>query len=155
MGKTTKTNREYCKEYRESNKEKYRKSDRERKKFKRDCLKFMEPEKYEVKKKQERERLRLYRIRKKEEARLEKERKGKEAEQQNTLEGLVSFKNKQSFSRSVKKAENALPFSPTKKKEVINGLAQRYQLRIKLMETRGRKAFSLSEKYPSILYQLQ
>ena len=147
MGKTTKTNREYCKEYREKTKDDYRKNDRERKKFKRDCLKYLEPEKYEIKKKQERERLKLYRARKKEEAAAEKARKEKEAAAaKNTPEGLVSFRTVQSFSRSVKKAEDALPFSPTKRKEVITGLAQRYQLRIKLQESRGRKAFSLTDE---------
>jgi len=141
-----KTNREYCKSYREKNKAAYQKNDRERKKFKRDTLKYLEPEKYEVKKKQERERLRLYRLRKKEEARAEKERQALEQQKTPETEGLVSFKNIQSFSRSVKRAENALPFSPTKKKEVINGLAKRYQLRIKLAENRGRKAYALNEE---------
>ena len=79
-------------------------------------------EKYEMKKKDERERLRLYRQRK----RL----------------GLVK-------SRSVGDecwAEEALLVSPRKKTKVINGLVKRYQIRVRLGKTRGRKQMVLFEE---------
>ena len=51
-----------------------------------------------------------------------------------------------SLSRSIKKAEKALPFSTTKKKEVINGLAKRYQLIIQYKEKRKPKPDMLKEE---------
>ena len=45
-----------------------------------------------------------------------------------------------------KRAEKALPVSPRKKTDVISGLVEQYQIRVKLAETRGRKRMVLSEE---------
>ena len=54
----TDLNAAYCKKYREKNIDKIRKADKERKKFARDYLKYVE-EKYEEQKRKDRERKRL------------------------------------------------------------------------------------------------
>ena len=43
-----KANINYCKNYRQKNKEAYRKADRERKKLARESLKYLEPKKYQL-----------------------------------------------------------------------------------------------------------
>ena len=94
----------------------------------RNCVKFLEPEKYECKLKAERDRLRLYRLRKK----LEKGKQPPPSKEtvEEANQTSKSFTSKQSLSSSIKKSEKALPFSPRKKKDVISGLAERYKLRI-------------------------
>ena len=67
-------------------------------------------------------------------------------EEENQTQTSKSFTSKQSLSSSIKKSEKALPFSPRKKKDVISGLAERYKLRIKYVERRGRKAHTLTEE---------
>ena len=62
--KKTSGNKDYCKRYREKNREKYRKNDTERKRAQRVKVKLQHPELYELKKKDERER-KLSRLRKK------------------------------------------------------------------------------------------
>ena len=110
----------------------------------RNCLKFLEPEKYECKKKAERDRLRLYRLRKKLEKGKQPPPSKETVEEENQTS--KSFTSKQSLSCSIKKSEKALPFSPRKKKDVISGLAERYKLRIKYVERRGLKAHTLTEE---------
>ena len=67
-------------------------------------------------------------------------------EEVNQTQTSKSFTSKQSLSSSIKKSEKALPFSPRKKKDVISGLAERYKLRRKYVERRGRKAHTLTEE---------
>ena len=43
-----------------------------------------------------------------------------------------AFSARQTHRRSMKKAEKHLPFSPRKRLEVIEGLAQKFKIRIKL-----------------------
>ena len=149
MVKTKKTslrNKDYCQKYRTNNKEVYRKRDRERKTVARNYMKFLESEKYECKKKAERERLRLYRLRKKLEKKKPISSSNETTNKESQSASSSSFTNKQSLSRSLKKAEKALLFSPGKKRDVISGLAEKYKLRIKFVEKRGRKAHVLTEQ---------
>ena len=55
------------------------------------------------------------------------------------------FSTKQSRYRSLKRAEDNLPKSPNKKKEVIGSLAKKYRIRITLSKRKGRKYEDLSE----------
>ena len=55
------------------------------------------------------------------------------------------FHSKQSLHRSLKQAEKYLPNSPRKKNEVLDNLASKYNLRIKLKNKRGPKKQYLSE----------
>ena len=115
----------------------------------------LNPEKSKLKKGSERKQLRLYRQRKKRALIQSREETTNDTtvpvtckkHQQSTdsSENLKSFRTKQCLSRSIKKAEKTLPFSPTKKKEVINGLAKRYQLRIQYIEKRGLKPYVWTE----------
>ena len=57
-----------------------------------------------------------------------------------------AFSTKQSKSRSLKKADDHLPQSPRKKAEIIQILASKYQIRIKLHENRGRPRKQLSQE---------
>ena len=106
----------------------------------------MEPEKYDCKKKAERDRPRLCRLRKKLEKGKQPPPSNETVEEENQTQTSTSFTSKQSLSRSIKKAEKALPFSQRIKKDVISGLAERYKLRIKYVERRGRKALIVEEK---------
>ena len=128
-----KTNGERCKKHREDNKDEYRKSDRERKQLSRKIEKILDPKKYELKKKNERERLRLYRLKKK----IERNTPVTPSDFTPTPES--SFTTKQSLSRSLKKAKQALPTSPNKQKQVVTCLAKQFRLKIEYDETRGRK----------------
>ena len=112
-------NREYCRKYRQKNLEELRKRDKERKKLKRDNRKFFHCDKYEEYKKKDRER--------------------KAAQKAKTIitdspktpvSQPSSFQHHCTKIRSLKKADNALPRSPNKKKEIISSLASKYQLRI-------------------------
>ena len=87
--------------------------------------KTLNPEKYQLKKKSERERLGLYRQRKKLDLIQSREETTnhttipitcKENQQStDSSESLKSFRTKQSLPRRIKKAQNTLPFTPTKK----------------------------------------
>ena len=57
-----------------------------------------------------------------------------------------AFSSKQSFCRSISRAEKHLPNSPHKKTEVISNLAKKYNLKIQLKNNRGRKPKVLSEE---------
>ena len=63
--KKTPENKDYCKRYREKNRETYRENDAERKRAQRVKIKLQDPELYELKKKEARERKQLSRLRKK------------------------------------------------------------------------------------------
>ena len=90
--------------------------------------KTLNPEKYQLQKESERERLKLHRQRKKLGLIQSLEETTNdttvpitcEEHQQSTdsSENLKSFPTKKSLSRSIKKAEKALPFSPTKKRKL-------------------------------------
>ena len=107
------------------------------------------PEKYEIKKKDDKERLRLCRQRKKL-GLVKSMNVGDEQCQENQQQPVEStpnsFSTKQALSRSIKRAKKALPVSPCKKTEVISGLVKRYQIRVNLPETQGRKQMVLSEE---------
>ena len=57
-----------------------------------------------------------------------------------------AFSTKQARNRSLKKADEHLPQSPRKKVEIIQNLASKYQMRVKLYENRGRPRKDLCEK---------
>ena len=86
------------------------------------------------------------------EKRLAKERKfAAEAEtvanEDRLNESNSSFKHKQTKYRSLKKADQALPNSPNKRKEIVKNLATKYEIRINLNEsTKGRKATLLTNE---------
>lgn len=136
-----KPNAAYCKKYRENNIDKIRKADKERKKFARDYLKYVEDEKYEEQKRKDRERKRLAKERK-----LAAEA-ATAANEDQLNESSSSFKHKQTKYRSLKKADQALPNSPNKRKEIVQNLAKKYEIRINLNETtKGRKATHLTNE---------
>ena len=152
MSPTQKTskNKDYCKIYREKNRETYRKNDAERKKAQRLKVKLENPELYEVKKKEERERKQLSRLRKK---------LGLVNQFPATSESITaaanndaatpstSFSTKQAKARSISRAEKALPQSPRKKNEILCSLAKKYKLRIVMSKKKsGRKATELTDE---------
>ena len=55
-----------------------------------------------------------------------------------------AFSSKQSFCRSIWRAEKHLPNSPHKKTEVISNLAKKYNLKIQLNNNRGHEPKVLS-----------
>ena len=128
-------NPDYCKQYRQKNLEALRKKDKERKKFEREYRKYCEREKYEEHKKKERER--------------KANKKVNECINEFAAAPVTpssSFKHKSTKVRSLKKAENALPNSPSKKKEIISSLAAKYQLRVALLQKKpGPKRSELTE----------
>ena len=65
----------------------------------------------------------------------------------------TAFSTKQSRNRSLKKADDHLPQSPRKKVEIIQNLASKYQIRIKLHESRGRPRKELSEKKKEWMFE--
>ena len=62
------------------------------------------------------------------------------------LQNESAFSTKQSRSRSLKKAADHLPESPRKKVEIIQSLASKYQIRIKMHENRGHPRKEISEE---------
>ena len=66
------------------------------------------------------------------------------ASQKTSAESESAFPTKQSRCRSLKKADEHLPQSSRKKAEIIQNLASKYQIRVKLHENRGRKRKELS-----------
>ena len=101
-------NREYCQKYRQKNLEELRKRDKERKKLERDHRKFFQRDKYEEYKKKDRER-----------KAAEKVENIINDSTKTPIPQSSSFKHKCTKIRSLKKAENALPQSPNKKKGII------------------------------------
>ena len=65
---TRKSNKDYCRKYREKNKEAFKEAEKQRKKFARDYEKHVDKEKYEARLKKDRLRSREYRKRKREES---------------------------------------------------------------------------------------
>ena len=45
-----------------------------------------------------------------------------------------TFKHKATKHRSLKRADEALPYSPRKKKEIVTSLAKKYNIRIQLQD---------------------
>ena len=119
-------NKKCCKNYREKNREEYRKRDAKRKRMARMTEKLTKPAVYELKKKAERESLRMSRQRQKlglintkqnsTSTEVSLQEKGRESS---------SFSNKQSKYRNLSKAEKALPSSPNKQTEVVGALAKK------------------------------
>ena len=151
------SNKKYCKRYPEKKKEKLRKTEKDRKKLEREYEKY-----FCFEKRLEQNRIRTENIGK------EKKRKTKvnfpylfrkhhnhhldlhlgmgikihQKKYTNTKihKGNESVsRSKQSLYRSIKRAEKYLPNSLRKKKEVLNNLASKYNLRIKLKNKRGPK----------------
>lgn len=104
-------------------------------------MKYVEEEKYEEQKRKDRERKRLAKERK-----LAAEA-ATAANEDQLNESSSSFKHKQTKYRSLKKADQALPNSPNKRKEIVQNLAKKYEIRINLNEsTKGRKATLLTNE---------
>ena len=133
-------NAKYCKTYREKKLSEIRKKDRERKKFDREHMRYTDKKKYEALLKKDRER-----------KQREKERREQQEEesqsQASSSTPSSSFKHRSTKVRSLKKAENALPNSPSKRQEVITNLASKYQIRVVLQEPKkpGPKPAVLTE----------
>ena len=148
--KKTSENKDYCKRYREKNREKYRKNDAERKRAQRVKVKLQNPELYELKKKEERERKQLSRLRKKfgliNQSPVTSE-STVAAANNDAATPSTSFSTKQAKARSISRAEKALPKSPRKKNEILGSLAKKYKLRIVMNKKKtGRKATELTEE---------
>ena len=126
-------NKDYCKRYREKNREKYRKNDAERKKAQLVKVKLQNPELYELKKKEERETKQLSRLRKKlgfiNQSPVTSESTAAAASN-DAATPSTSFSTKQAKARSISRAEKALPKSSRKKNEILGSLAKKYKLRI-------------------------
>ena len=148
--KKTSENKDYCKRYREKNREKYRKNDAERKRAQRVKVKLQNPELYELKKKEERERKQLSRLRKKfgliNQSPVTSE-STVAAANNDAATPSTSFSTKQAKARSISRAEKALPKSPRKKNEILGSLAKKYKLRIVMNKKKtGRRATELTEE---------
>ena len=149
MGKPTsnKANRDYCRRYREKNKDAIKEKERERKKMSRDYEKYLNTEKYQQLLHEDRIRSREYRRRKKAEA---SQASQTSSSSQDTSSSATSsqacpasqsaFGSRQSLFRNVSQAEKNLPNSPRKKSKVLSNLAKRYELRIQYQKKRGPKA---------------
>ena len=143
----------YCKKYRQKNKEAYRKADIERKKLTRESLKYLEPKKYQLRLAKDRARSQ----RNRESKRNETIDLAVDATQASTTttkskeQEKNAFSTRQAYQRSIKKAEKHLPFSPRKRLEVVGELAQKFKLRIKLPGKRGRKNRTLTEDQENFL----
>ena len=90
-------------------------------------MKYTDKKKYEALLKKDRER-----------KQREKERREQQEEesqsQASSSTPSSSFKHRSTKVRSLKKAENALPNSPSKRQEVITNFASKYQIRVVLQE---------------------
>ena len=121
-------NKDYCKRYREKNREKYRKNNPERKRAQRVKVKLQNPELYELKKKEQRERKQLSRLRKKlrliNQSPITSESTAAAANN-DVATPSTSFSTKQTKARSISRAEKALPKSPRKKNEILDSLAKK------------------------------
>ena len=150
--------KKYCKRYRERNEEKLRKTEKEMNKLEREHRKYVCPEKYKKHFEQDRIRVREYRERKKAENQSKlsepvpqtpqpsSSSSSQDVRENTPTQGNESvFCSKQSLHRSVKQAEKYLPNSLRKKNEVLNNLASKYILRIKLKNKRCPKKQYLSE----------
>ena len=71
-----------------------------------------------------------------------------ETETEETEALTSSFKHKATKHRSLRRAEDALPSSPRKKKEIVTSLAKKYSVRIQLNEPKksGRKPITLNDE---------
>lgn len=136
---TKEKNSEYCLKYRHKNIEACRQKEKERKRRERAIRKVLHPEKHAVFKKKDRER----KAAKKQDRIREDEARKKHA---NENSESSSFKHNSIKSRSLNRADNALPRSPTKKKEIVLGLADRYKLRIQPTRKPGRQRKEMSEE---------
>ena len=150
-------NSDYCKKYRQTHADEYRKKDRERKKLERDSRKNLGPkQQYEEYKALDRAR--------KEIAKLKKQLAETTPQQTSTpvpstdsssvpstsssFETPSAYKHRATKSRSVNRAEKGLPKSPSKRKEVLTSLSRKFNLEGLLPQKRkaGRKPLVLSEE---------
>ena len=108
-----KTNKDYCKTYREKKGDEYKIKDASRKRSKREKKKYLDPKKHDEFKKKEATRIKEHRLKKKLAEQFACDsRKETEEERPSTSS---SFSSKQILNRSIKKAERLLPLSPRKK----------------------------------------
>ena len=133
--KLHKSNKDYCKRYREKSPEKYRGNDAERKQFQRIVTKALNPALHEELKRKNREPMRFFRA-------LKNQPKPVEPEEP----PASYFSAKQSRYHSLKQAVDNLPKGPNKKMEVIGSLAKKYRIRIALSKRKERKYEDLSEE---------
>ena len=146
--KKTSGNKDYCKRYREKNREKYRENDTERKRAQRVKVKLQNLELYELKKKDERERKQLSRLRKKliNQSPVTSDSTAAAANN-DAATPSTPFSTKQAKARSISRAEKALPKSPRKKNEILGSLAKKYKFCIVMNKKKtGRKATELTEE---------
>ena len=138
-----KTNKDYCKTYREKKGDEYKIKDASRKRSKREKKKYLDPKKHHEFKKKEATRIKEHRLKNKLAEQFACDsRKETEEERPSTSS---SFSSKQILNRSIKKAERLLPLSPRKKVEVIGSLAKKFKLRIAVAKNKaGRKKNKLS-----------
>ena len=157
MGPLRKTNSDYCKKYRQTHAEEYKKKDRERKKLERDSRKNLGP-------KQEYEEYKALDRARKEIAKLKKQLAQTTPQQTSTpvpstdsssisstsssFETPSAYKHRATKSRSINRAEKGLPKSPSKRKEVLTSLSRKFNLEGFLPQKRkaGRKPLVLSEE---------
>ena len=102
----------YCSKYRNKDTDKIRQKDKERKKFEREHGKFCDEKKQEEKRRKNRER-----------KRLAKKRKLEQIDQLSPTP--TREETEASTNRSMRRADNALPSIPRKKKEIVTSLAKK------------------------------
>ncbi len=124
----TEKNKQYCRNYREKNKDKYRQEDRERKVRQRLRMKLLEPAKYKVKQEEDRARKRLERARKKKAVLEEQEQDQDHNANCQPEEPNTSFTHWATKNGSLIKAQQALPKSPRKRKKIIGSLVNKFNL---------------------------
>ena len=142
-----KTNKDYCKTYREKKGDEYKIKDAARKRLEREKKrKYLDPKKHDEFKKKEAARIKEYRLKKKKLAGQFACDSQKETEEERPSTSS-SFSSKQVLNRSIKKAERSLPLSPRKEVEVIGSLAKKFRLSIAVAKNKtGRKKNELSQE---------
>ena len=105
-----KTNKDYCKTYREKKGDEYKIKDAARKGSEREKRKYLDPKKHDEFKKKEAARIKEYRLKKNlaEQFAFDSQ---KETEEERPSTSS-SFSSKQILNRSLKKVERSLPLSP-------------------------------------------
>ena len=117
---------EYCSKYQNKNIDKIREKDKERKKFEREYVKYCDGKNYEGQMRSNRDRKRLAKKRKRKLEQLDQLSPVPTREKIETEETEVPtslFKHKATKHCSLRRAGNALPSIPRKKKEIVTSLA--------------------------------
>ena len=144
-------NAEYCGKYQNNNIDKIREKDKERKKFEREHVKYCGENKYEEQMRSNRERKRLAKKRKRKLEQIDQFSPVPTREETETEETEVPtslFKHKATKYCSLRRAGNALPSIPRKKKEIVTSLPNKCSEQIQLSEPKkpGRKPITLNDE---------